>query len=275
MSKSVDYFFSPVSPWTYLGGKRVEGMARKYGVELRYKPCDYGKIFAASGGLPLGQRPKQRQAYRLVELERWRDFLGIRLNLQPKHFPVASDFAARAIVAAKQSGADPGILANALLRAVWAEERDISDRSARRLTSTGTNSIGARTGSIFSSAPSRRISGSERHAHPDVAHAVLARRAVQAHPLAGGEQDEDGQGAEEMAHRTIVADVAPGCANRSHPVTTTRHRLRASSRYSASGVTPMSEATWRRRPRGGNKPPLRVSQASSRSATVLSDSVSA
>ncbi len=129
MSKIVDYFFSPVSPWTYLGGKRLEGMARKYGVELRYKPSDYGKIFAASGGLPLGQRPKQRQAYRLVELERWRDFLGIRLNLQPKHFPVASDFAARAIVAAKQSGADPGILANALLRAVWAEERDISDRA--------------------------------------------------------------------------------------------------------------------------------------------------
>ncbi len=128
MSKIVDYFFSPVSPWTYLGGPRLDAMAHKYGVELRYKPCDYGKVFPVSGGRPLGQRAKQRQAYRLVELERWRDFLGMRLNPHPKHFPVASDFAARAIVAAKQSGAEPGILTNALLRAVWAEERDISDR---------------------------------------------------------------------------------------------------------------------------------------------------
>ena len=129
MPKIVDYFFTPVSPWTYLGGARLEAIVRKHGAELRYKPCDYGKVFPVSGGLPVGQRPKQRQAYRLIELERWRDHLGIALNIHPKHFPVPSDFAARTIVAAKQSGADPGILANALLRAVWAEERDVSDRA--------------------------------------------------------------------------------------------------------------------------------------------------
>jgi 2-hydroxychromene-2-carboxylate isomerase len=128
MARIVDYFFTPVSPWTYLGGARLDAIVRKHGAELRYKPCDYGKIFPVSGGLPVAQRPKQRQAYRLVELERWRDYLGIPLTLQPKHFPVPSDLAARTIIAAKQSGADPGRLANALLRAVWAEERDVSDR---------------------------------------------------------------------------------------------------------------------------------------------------
>ena len=129
MPKIVDYFFTPVSPWTYLGGARLEAIVRKHGAELRYKPCDYGKVFPVSGGLPVGQRPKQRQAYRLMELDRWRDHLGIKLNIHPKHFPVPSDFAARTIVAAKQGGADPGKLANALLRAVWAEERDVSDRA--------------------------------------------------------------------------------------------------------------------------------------------------
>jgi 2-hydroxychromene-2-carboxylate isomerase len=128
MAKIVDYFFTPVSPWTYLGGARLDAIIRKHGAELRCKPCDYGKVFPVSGGLPVAQRPKQRQAYRLVELERWRDHLGIPLNPQPRHFPVPSDLAARTIVAVKQSGANPGILANALLRAVWAEERDISDR---------------------------------------------------------------------------------------------------------------------------------------------------
>src|SRR5713101_4540487 len=129
MAKIIDYFFTPVSPWTYLGAPRLDAMVRKHGAALRYKPCDYGKVFPVSGGLPVGQRPKQRQAYRLVELERWRDFLGIELTIHPKHFPVASDFAARTIVAAKQSGADPGKLAAALLRGVWAKERDVSDRA--------------------------------------------------------------------------------------------------------------------------------------------------
>jgi len=129
MAKIIDYFFTPVSPWTYLGVPRLDAMVRKHGAELRYKPCDYGKIFPLSGGLPVAQRPKQRQAYRLVELERWRDFLGMKLNIHPKHFPVPSDLAARTVVAAKQSGADPGKLATALLRGVWAEDRDVSDRA--------------------------------------------------------------------------------------------------------------------------------------------------
>src|SRR5258708_11514319 len=126
MAKIIDYFFTPVSPWTYLGVPRLDTMVRKHGAELRYKPCDYGKVFPVSGGLPVGQRPKQRQAYRLVELERWRDLLGMKLNIHPKHFPVASDFAARTVVAAKQSGGDPAKLAFPLLPAVSADERNLS-----------------------------------------------------------------------------------------------------------------------------------------------------
>jgi 2-hydroxychromene-2-carboxylate isomerase len=129
MAKIVDYFLSPVSPWTYLGGPRLERIAQQYGAEIRYKPADFGKIFAVSGGLPLPQRPKQRQAYRLMELERWRDHLGIKLNIHPKFFPTPSELAARTIVAARQQGADTGAVANAILRACWAEDRDVGDRA--------------------------------------------------------------------------------------------------------------------------------------------------
>jgi DSBA-like thioredoxin domain-containing protein len=132
MAKIVDYFFTPVSPWTYLGSARLDAIVRKPGVELRYKPCDFGRIFPVSGGLPVAQRAKQRQAYRLVELERWRDHLGIKLNLQPKHFPVPSDLAARTIIAAKQRGTDPDKLVNALLRAVWADRLDLGRLRPRR-----------------------------------------------------------------------------------------------------------------------------------------------
>src|SRR5882724_8599002 len=127
MPKRVDYFFTPVSPWAYMGHARFEAMALKHGAEIRYKPVDYGKIFPVSGGVPVAQRPKQRQAYRLVELERWRDFLGVELNIHPKHFPTAALLAARTIIAAKQSGAAPGRLVHALMRACWAEERNVGD----------------------------------------------------------------------------------------------------------------------------------------------------
>jgi 2-hydroxychromene-2-carboxylate isomerase len=127
MTAAIDYYFSPVSPWSYLGHERFRALARRFGAAIRYKPADFGKIFAASGGLPVAQRPKQRQAYRLVELERWRDFLGLPLTLQPKHFPVPAELAARLIIAAERQERDPGDIAAALMRACWAEERDISD----------------------------------------------------------------------------------------------------------------------------------------------------
>ena len=127
MSKTVDYYYTPASPWTYLGHQRFEEIARRHAARIQYKPVDYGKIFPLSGGLPLGKRAPQRQTYRLAELRRWRDFLGVPLTLQPKYHPVASDLAAQLIIAAERAGAPPGPLSFALMRACWSEDRNISD----------------------------------------------------------------------------------------------------------------------------------------------------
>ncbi len=124
--RTLDYYFAPASPWTDLGHQRFEEMARRHGAKIAYKPCDFGRVFAASGGLPLAQRPKQRQSYRLAELKRWRDFLGVPLNIQPKHFPVSSDLPARAVIAAPEEAR--GKAAFAIMRGCWAEERNIADR---------------------------------------------------------------------------------------------------------------------------------------------------
>jgi 2-hydroxychromene-2-carboxylate isomerase len=91
MAKVVDYYFSPMSPWTYLGHARFSALLARYGAQVKVKPADYGKIFAASGGVPVKQRPVQRQAYRMVELRRFRDHTGLPLNLEPKFFPVPTE----------------------------------------------------------------------------------------------------------------------------------------------------------------------------------------
>jgi 2-hydroxychromene-2-carboxylate isomerase len=88
-----------------------------------------GRVFDTSGGLPLARRAPQRQAYRLLELERWSRFLGLPLNLHPAYFPVAADPAARLIISAKLAqGNDTAMrLIGAIGRAVWVEERNIAD----------------------------------------------------------------------------------------------------------------------------------------------------
>ena len=129
MSKQIDYYFSPQSPYVYLGHARFTEIAARHGAQVNLKPCDLGKVFATSGGLPLAQRPPQRQAYRLVELARWRDYLGVPLNLEPKYFPVSGDAASRLIIAARLAHGTARAMAllGAIGRALWAEERNIAD----------------------------------------------------------------------------------------------------------------------------------------------------
>lgn len=132
MAKSCDYFFSPPSPFAYMGHERFVALAARHGIQVNLKPCDLGKVFAVSGGLPLAQRPPQRQAYRLVELERWSRHLNVPLNPHPKFFPVAGDAASRLIIAAQLAhGTERALdLAGAIMRGVWAEEKNIADETA-------------------------------------------------------------------------------------------------------------------------------------------------
>ncbi len=130
MGRTVDYYFAPQSPWAYLGHQRFSDICRRAGAAIRVMPIDLGgKVFPISGGLPLGQRAPQRQAYRLVELQRFSAHLGAPLNLKPKYFPVGGDDAARLIIAADLAqGPDVAMrVAGAVLAACWAQERNIAD----------------------------------------------------------------------------------------------------------------------------------------------------
>jgi carboxymethylenebutenolidase len=130
MALTVDYYFSPNSPWTYLGHRRFHETAKAAGAAIRVLPVDLGgKVFPVTGGLPLAKRAPQRQAYRLVELKRFSEFLGQPINVQPRHFPVNGDDAAQLIIAVDmQDGSDAAMdLAGAILRAVWVEDRNIAD----------------------------------------------------------------------------------------------------------------------------------------------------
>ena len=129
MPRTVDYYFTPQSPWTYLGHARFAEMTRAAGAAVNVRPVDFGAVFPVSGGLPLGKRAPQRQAYRLVEMERFSRHLGIPMNVKPRFFPVAGDDAAKLISAVDlQDGTEAAMqISAAVFAAVWAQERNIAD----------------------------------------------------------------------------------------------------------------------------------------------------
>jgi carboxymethylenebutenolidase len=129
MALHIDHYASLNSPWTHLGAARIEAMAAAHGATLRIWPVDFSTIFPASGGLPLPKRAPQRQAYRLMELRRWREHLGIPIHIQPKFFPANELPAACCVIALRETQGDaPAIrLAHRVLKALWQEEKDTGD----------------------------------------------------------------------------------------------------------------------------------------------------
>lgn len=126
MEKTIDYYYTPLSPWAYFGHQRFGELAERQAAKICHKPCSILDVFAATGGMPAGQRPPSRQAYRMAELKRWREFLGVELTLTPKFFPVSDELACRLIIS-YENEMDRHTITQALMRATWAQERDISD----------------------------------------------------------------------------------------------------------------------------------------------------
>ena len=129
MSLTVQYYFAAQSPWAYLGHQRLRDMCKAAGATIELLPTDLGQVFPVSGGLPLAQRAPQRQAYRLVELQRFSSHRGVPLTVQPKYFPVAGNDASRLIITVVRDDGNAAALdfTAAVMRALWVQERNIAD----------------------------------------------------------------------------------------------------------------------------------------------------
>ena len=133
----VSCYYSLSSPWAYFAGPRLQDIVRRHHVRLLLKPFDFQEIVPRTGGVPLRTRPEPRRTYHALELDRWRKHLGMPLQLTPKYYPADgkpagwNKPAGWMVIAAQERGMDVQRLSHALLRALWAEERDTSDRKVR------------------------------------------------------------------------------------------------------------------------------------------------
>lgn len=127
MSK-IDFYFSTISPYTYLSLPRFRALVEAKGLAVTWKPLDIMALFARSGGTPVGQRPQSRQDYRLADIARQAKRAGLPVNVKPAHFPTNAAPSSYAIIAAQDAGGgDMFALVEAVLAACWAEEKNIAE----------------------------------------------------------------------------------------------------------------------------------------------------
>ena len=98
MKKNIEYYFSPMSPWAYLGHERLNTIANRVDANIELRPVDPMKLFAATGGVPLAKRPVQRQKYRIYELNRWKSFLQSPIIIEPEFFPYNPSIASLVVI---------------------------------------------------------------------------------------------------------------------------------------------------------------------------------
>jgi 2-hydroxychromene-2-carboxylate isomerase len=125
-NSTIDYYFSQNSPWSYFGAGRLADIAEKAGRKVNVYPVIGMEAFSRTGGLPLGKRSPERQAYRLFELERWRTFLEIPVAIHPKFFPADDTLASCAVIAAQERGLNALRLSQEFGRAQWEMDQDFS-----------------------------------------------------------------------------------------------------------------------------------------------------
>lgn len=123
----IHYYFWMNSDWAYLGADRLEAIAHQRGVPIHYKPVDLPQVYARTGGVLLGQRSPERQAYRIAELQRWCRKLGIHVNPTPRFMCPDATLASTLVIAINQAGLPILDLYKAILRAQWCEDQNIAD----------------------------------------------------------------------------------------------------------------------------------------------------
>lgn len=137
---TIEYYFSVISPYTYLAGERLSDIAARHSADIIYRPLDVAALFSRTGGLVPKERHISRREYRLQELTRQAKKLALPINLNPAHWPTNQAPASYAFIAAKNNGGgDLGTLVHAMTRACWAEDRNIAEDDVIRdcLTAAG------------------------------------------------------------------------------------------------------------------------------------------
>jgi 2-hydroxychromene-2-carboxylate isomerase len=127
MPRNIDYYFSLLSPWAYIGHVPFMEIVRHHDVKVTCKPILLADVYPDTGGLPFPKRHPVRLRYRILELQRWREKRGLKFNLHPKFWPFNAEMADRFVIAVAAAGHDPDPFLRRAFAAIWEGEQNLAD----------------------------------------------------------------------------------------------------------------------------------------------------
>lgn len=130
--KTIDYYYSTRSNFTYLGAARLNAMAKAHGRRILHRPILLSVTMPAIGGMPFGERPVMLRNYSMRDALRWADHLGVALLREPIHHAGPVELPSGIVIAGQRAAArgesgDVDDLSLRVLEALWRHDRDIAD----------------------------------------------------------------------------------------------------------------------------------------------------
>ena len=126
MANPIDFYFDFSSPYGYLAAMRIDELAARHGRQATWRPILLGAVFKITGGQPLPTIP-MKGSYAAHDFARSARLLKVPFR-PPSKFPISATAPSRAFYWLVDR--DPALakqLAQALYRAYFAEDRDISN----------------------------------------------------------------------------------------------------------------------------------------------------
>ncbi len=126
----VDYYFTLISPWAYIGHDAFHAAMERTGTTVNYLPLNLPQAFEASDTPMLGQRHKTRQAYRTLELQRWSVKRGLDFNFWPAHWPFPAATGDKMIISLVQNEQNPAAFMREVFTGIWERQVNYGEDSA-------------------------------------------------------------------------------------------------------------------------------------------------
>lgn len=130
--KTIDYYYSTRSSFTYLGAARLNALATEHGYQINHRPIILSKTMPAIGGRPFGERPPMQQYYATLDLLRWGEYLGISVQREPVYHDGSVELPSGIVIAGQRAArrgeaGDVDRLSFEVLKALWGDDRNIAD----------------------------------------------------------------------------------------------------------------------------------------------------
>ena len=125
--KKLEFFFDLSSPYSYLAATQIEPLADRCGAEVVWRPMVLGAVFKATGN-EMPARVPHKARWMGQDLQRWADYHKVPWQMS-SHFPLNTIKAMRLILV---DDAKAAAVAQAGFRAMWADDRDLTDDAVLR-----------------------------------------------------------------------------------------------------------------------------------------------